>query len=161
MTHIVMEPNWSETLKIASSSYYQLVLVVGPIGSGKTHLLKQIAGYGFHFLNFGEEFSRRMLDRPINSRAVDAEEIAIDLIAAQKSTRLAIDNTEVLFEAPVKINPLALLKRLSIEHLIVATWNGHFDKACLSYGAPGHTAHQVLRYTEQDTFIIVPTEDYS
>jgi len=154
-----MEPDWRETLKIASSSYYQLVLVVGTIGSGKTQSLKQIAGYGFHYLNFGEEFSQRMLARPINSRPIEAEEIAIDLVDAQKSKLLAIDNTEVLFESPVRLNPLALLKRLSINRLIVATWSGTFDQSKLHYGFRGHPSYREIRYTEEDAFIIVPTNN--
>jgi len=158
---IVSEPNWRETLDTASMSYYKLVLIVGPTGSGKTQLLKEVANYNFHYLNFGEEFSRLLLAKPIHSRAAEAEETAIDLIANQNSRRLAIDNTEVLFEAPLQINPLALLKRFSIDQLIVATWNGRFDDSKLTYGIPGHPRFQEHRYTEQDTFIIVPTELYS
>lgn len=160
MTYLVMEPDWSKTLKSASESYYKLILIVGSMGSGKTQLLKEIASYGFHYLNLGEEFSRRMLARPVNLRVVEAEEIAIDIVKAQNSKRLAIDNTEVLFEYPIQLNPLALLKRLSLDHLIIATWNGHSDKSQLTYGMPGHPSYQDIRYTTQDTFIIVPTEDH-
>jgi len=161
LTYIIAEPHWKETLETAAASYYKLVLVVGPMGSGKTQIMKEIATYNFHYLNFAEEFSRKMLSRPVNSRAAEAEQVAIDLIESQGSKHLAIDNTEVLFECPMKLNPLALLKRLSLEHVVVATWNGHFDDSKLTYGQPGHPAFQEFRYTEQDTFIIVPTEDHS
>lgn len=161
MTSIVREPDWGEILNHAKESYYKLILVVGPVGSGKTSLLKQIGNYGFHYLNFGEEFSRQLLPRPKSSRAAEAEELAIELVERQSSRRLAIDNTEVLFEAPILLNPLALLKRLSIDHLVVASWNGRFDDAKLIYGMPGHPAYQEYHYTEQDTFIIVPTESHS
>jgi hypothetical protein len=160
MTYVVMEPNWRDTLKTAADSYYKLILIVGPMGSGKTKLLKEIADYNFHFLNFGEDFSRRVLTRPVSARSVEAEEIAIELVEAQDSKRLAIDNTEVLFENPMHLNPLALLKRLSLDHLVVATWNGRFDDSKLTYGMPGHPAFKEFRYTEQDTFIIVPTEEH-
>lgn len=160
MTYIVREPDWKETVQAASEAYYKLILIVGPMGSGKTKLLKEIAAYNFHYLNFGEEFSRKLLSRPINSRAVEAEEIAVDLVEAQDSKRLAVDNTEVLFEHPIKLNPLSLLKRLSLDRLIIATWNGRFDDSQLSYGIPGHPAFQEFRYTNQDTFIIVPTQEY-
>ena len=156
MACIIREPNWKKTLEAASASYYKLIIVVGSISAGKTQLIKDIAGYGYDYFNFGVEFSRRMLARPINSRAVEAEQIAIDMIESQCSRKLAIDNTEVLFEPPIQLNPLALLKRLSFNHLIVATWNGQFDNNKLTYGFIGHPAFQEFRYTEQDTFIIVP-----
>ena len=159
MTYVVSEPDWKETLEAAAAAYYKLIIVVGAMGSGKTQLLKEIATYNFHYFNFAEEFSRKLLTRPVNSRAAEAEQVAIDLIESQGSKRLAIDNTEVLFERPIQLHPLALLKRISLEHLVVTTWTGRFDDSKLAYGQPGHPAFQEFRYTEQDTFIIVPTEE--
>lgn len=161
MALVVSEPDWHETLERVSASYYKLILIVGPVGSGKTSLLKQVASYNFHYLNFGEAFSRSLLPKPMHLRAAEAEEVAVDLVKAQNSRRLALDNTEVLFEAPILLNPLTLLKNLSIEHLIVATWTGSFDQSRITYGIPGHPSYQEHRYTEQDTFIIVPTEHTS
>jgi hypothetical protein len=161
MTAIVSEPNWSEILEIAEASYFKLILIVGSVGSGKTRLLKEVAHYRLHELNFGEEFSRRLINISPRSRAAEAEQVAIDLIAEQNSMKLALDNTEVLFEYPLKLNPLTLLKRFSVDHLIVATWNGVLDNTKLTYGIPGHPAHQTFTYTKQDTFIIVPTINYS
>ncbi len=57
MTYIIAEPHWKETLETAAASYYKLVLVVGPMGSGKTQIMKEIATYNFHYLNFAEEFN--------------------------------------------------------------------------------------------------------
>lgn len=157
MTAIVSEPNWSELLQIVNRSYFKLIIIVGVIGSGKTQLLKEFTSYGFANLNFGEEFSRRLINTPPQSRAADAEELAIDLIESQNSRKIAIDNTEVLFEQPLELNPLALLKRCSLNHVIIATWTGEVDETKLTYGIPGHPAHQIFPYSKQDTFIIVPT----
>lgn len=158
MTSIVREPDWPDLLNRASNSYYKLILVVGPMGSGKTETLKRIGAYGLQYLNFGEELSRRLLPRPKSSRAAEAEEIAIELIREQKSHRIALDNTEIIFEAPLLLHPIALLKRLSIDRVLIASWNGHFDEKKLVYGAPGHPAYQEHAYNAQDTFIIVPTD---
>lgn len=157
MTLILGESHLNSALEQASAAYYKLVLIVGPTGSGKSALLKAAAHYNFKHLNIGEAFSRELLSKPLHLRSAEAEEVAIDLVNATGATRLAIDNTEVLFEAPMQLNPLALLKRLSIDRLIVATWNGTFDDSCLYYGIKGHPAYEEFKYTTEDTFIIVPT----
>lgn len=157
MTLVLSEPNWKATFDQVASAYYKLVLIVGPTGSGKSNLLKEAAKYNFQHLNFGEVFSRELLSKPAHLRAAEAEEVAIDLVDSMGAHRLAIDNTEVLFESPIKLNPLALLKRLSIDRLIVATWNGSFDDSHLYYGMKGHSAYEAFKYTQEDTFVVVPT----
>lgn len=157
MPLILNEPNWETTLKGAGKSYYKLVLVVGPVGSGKSNFLKEASIYHTNYLNFGEEFARRLLAEPIDLRPSQAEEVAIKLVNEAKDSRLAIDNTEVLFEAPLQLNPLRLLKRLSINRLIIATWTGMVDDSKLTYGFKGHPAYREFRYTPQDNFTIVST----
>ena len=159
MTLILQEHNWNTTLEQATAAYYKLVLIVGPTGSGKSELLQAAAHYNFTHLNLGESFSRELLSKPLHLRSAEAEEVAIDLVDATGAARLAIDNTEVLFESPVQLHPLALLKRLSIDRLIVTTWTGTFDNSCLYYGIKGHPAYQKFKYTKEDSFIIVPTNN--
>jgi energy-coupling factor transporter ATP-binding protein EcfA2 len=158
VSFLVAEPDWQQVIDRAASSYFKLVLIIGPTGSGKTKLLKEVGGYGFHHLNFGEDFSRLLLAKPLNLRAVEAEEVAMDLVEAQKSRKLAIDNTEVLFENPIKLNPLTLLKRLSVDRLIVATLNARLEASRIIYGIPGHPSYQEFSHTKQDTFFVIPTE---
>lgn len=159
MTLFVNEPNWNATLEQAKAGYYKLILIVGPTGSGKSTVLKEASDYNFTHLNLGEAFSRELLTQPAHLRAAEAEELAIDLVDATDAAQIAIDNTEVLFESPLQLNPLALLKRLSIDRLIVATWNGSFDTSQLYYGIKGHPAYEEFKYTKEDTFIIVPTNN--
>ena len=159
MTLFVNEPDWNATLAQAASAYYKLILIVGPTGSGKSTVLKETSDYNFTHLNFGKAFSRELSTKPAHLRAAEAEEVAIDLVDATDAARIAIDNTEVLFESPIRLNPLALLKSLSTRRLIVATWNGSFDASHLYYGIKGHPAYEEFKYTEEDTFIIVATNN--
>ncbi len=162
MTHIVHEPDWESILTEAGEAYFKLVLIIGAIGSGKSAALKTVSeSYSVGHLNFGEEFSRRLLRKPVRLRGAEAEEVAVDLVGEVAGTRLAIDNTEVLFEAPVRLNPLALLKKLSRHRVIIATWTGSHDDSSLTYGIKDHPAHREHRFTNDDTFIIVPTRNVS
>jgi hypothetical protein len=158
MTLFVKMPDWEATVKEVATAYYKLILIVGPTASGKTTLLKEAASYNFSFLNLGEELSRRLLSRPAYLRAAEAEEATIELVHQVGGARMAIDNTEALFEPPIQLNPLALLKRLSIHRTVVATWNGHFDESRLMYGSKEHPAYREFKYTKEDSFIIVPSD---
>ncbi len=159
MTYIVEEPLWEVTLEEADRSYYKLVLIVGPAGSGKTDRLKTISeSYAFGFLNLGEELSRRLLVIPPHLRSAEAEELTIDLVNEIGSLRIAIDNTEILFEPPLRLNPLAVLKKLSRSQVVVATWTGSFDKSKLTYGFQGHPAYREYAFTDEDSFIITPSQ---
>ena len=157
MTLLDESSDRDEYLAQAASAYYKLILIVGRIGSGKSSMLREISGSNFTQLNFGKEFSRELSTKPAHLRAADAEEVAIDIVEATNSARIAIDNTEVLFESPIRLNPLALLKSLSTRRLIIATWNGSFDDSRLYYGIKGHPAYEEIKFTKEDTFIIVPT----
>lgn len=158
MTYIVHEPDWEAVLKEAESSYYKLVLIVGSVASGKTALLKDISSsFSFGHLNLGEELARRLMVRPQDTRNLEAEELTADLIHEMGTARVAIDNTEILFESPIQLNPLTVLKKLSRTRAIVATWTGSFDESKLTYGFHGHPAYREYSFTPEDVIIIVPS----
>ena len=161
MYQVVKEPSWENLFGKVSQGYYRLVLIVGPIGSGKTAMLKEVAegAYGFGFLNLGEELSRKLLVEPARLRPADAETAARELIEDAATSRVVIDNTEILFENPIKLDPLKFLKQASCHRTIVAAWTGTFDQSSLIYGIQGHPSYRQYTYTPEDTFVIVPTEN--
>lgn len=157
MTLIVTEPNWQEIVKHASHAYYKLVLVVGDFGSGKSKVLKQISeSYNFKQLNLGLELSKKLMEVPKDFRSSDAEKVVFDLLDAQPNKRVAIDNIEVLFEDPLNLNPLQLLKKVSMDRVIVAAWPGQHTQNTIQYGFRGHPAFREYRFENQDTFTIIP-----
>lgn len=159
MTCLVREPLWDSAIKEATQSYFKLVLIVGPIGSGKTALLNEIfSAYDFGRVNLGEELSRRLLVTPPHLRSAEAEELTADLLNEAGKSRVVVDNTEILFETPLKLNPLAVLKKLSRSRVIVATWTGSCDEARITYGFHGHPAYREYSFTAEDSFIIVPAQ---
>ena len=84
----------------------------------------------------------------------------LDLTARQRTLRLPIllqeivqndvepratallDNTEILFCADLKQDPLRLLQGLSRNRTVVAAWNGTITDRVLRYAAPGHPEHR-------------------
>ena len=157
MPLVVNEPSWNSVLNEAKKSFHQLILIVGPTGSGKSAMLQDACSYNFTSISLGLELSRKLMNLSQERRVLDAEEIALSIIDAKNPTRLALDNIEILFEHPLRLNPLTLLKRISQQRLTIASWNGTSSPNKLCYGKEGSSSYQEFVYSDQDTFIVVPT----
>lgn len=122
----------------AAERYYQLVLVVGPLGAGKTALL---ASYGdsvrmiLHNVNL--KISEEMLGLGERQRRTHVATVLSQLVEAREPAIL-LDNTEILFDRTLALNPLRLLQELSRNTVVVATWSGHYRDAKLTYADSSH-----------------------
>jgi hypothetical protein len=140
---------FESTILKAESSYYKLIVVVGKSGSGKTALLRQISEeFQLPLINLGLELSRRLLSLTIKQRKLMAAEIIEDILEERGDLRLAIDNTEVIFDPVLKISPLGLLKNISRNRMLVWTWNGEMDGNYLIYSHVGHPEHHRIPSNE-------------
>lgn len=158
MTLVIQEPHWETLLREVAQEYFKLILIVGESRSGKSELLKEIvSSCNFAYINMGEELSQKLSVRPIDLRPAEAEEIAAEIIAEAKTSRVAIDNTEVIFEYPIRMNPLRFLKTQSQQKTIVATWSGSLGDNEISYGASSHPSSERYSFNVQDTFRIITT----
>lgn len=133
----------------AAACYYKLTLVVGRSGSGKTNLLKKICGQmQIPLINLGIELSQKLLPLTTRERKLKTCEIVSELIDAQSASRLAIDNTEVIFDPSLMLNPLGLLQSLSRTRLLIWSWNGEVDNGHVTYAYPGHPERQRIPTSE-------------
>lgn len=122
----------------------KLILLAGPERSGKTQLLRQLAGkLGSEPLNVGLELGKRLAALPHQKRAFSAGEILREIAAetAGGDAPLLLDNLEVLFERSLQINPLDLLKRLAHARRVVAVWPGELRNERLIYADMAHPEH--------------------
>lgn len=139
----------------AESSYYKLVLVVGKSGSGKTTLLRQFSEeLHVPLINLGLELSRRLLSLTNKQRKLMAADIIEDILDAQDAPILVIDNTEVVFNPNLKLNPSGLLKNISRNRLLIWSWNGEQNGNQLIYAYTGHPEYHRISSNE---FITITT----
>jgi predicted DNA-binding protein len=139
----------------AESSYYKIIVVVGKSGSGKTALLRRISEeFQLPLINLGLELSRRLLSLTIKQRKLKAAEIIEEILEERGDLRLAVDNTEVIFDPDLKLNPLGLLKNISRSRMLVWSWNGELDDGRLIYSYAGHPEYHRIPSNE---FITIPT----
>lgn len=136
----------------APNLYHRLILVAGPGGSGKTAALQAVAQHtGAPVVNLNLELSRRLLDLSARQRALAVPRLLDDVIGRGRSPVL-LDNTELLFEPALHLDPLTLLQVASRNRTLVAAWNGALDGGLLTCAEPGHPEYR--RY-ERDGLAIV------
>ena len=131
-----------ERIKGAAELYYRLILVVGAGGTGKTAALQAVAqATGAPVVNLNLELSRRLLDRSARERALAAPRLLDEVIGRDRPLVL-LDNTELLFEPALQLDPLVLLRDASRHRTLVAAWNGAAGDRHLTCAEPGHPEHR-------------------
>lgn len=132
-------PQLLDTIRATQGAYYKLTIIAGGARSGKTHLLKQVAAQlDLPLINFSLLLSQRLLSQNRRQRSLNAEAVAIEVIDEHLKSGLCFDDTELLFDSTLRLNPLVFLQDISRNRLIVATWNGVVTGGELRFGHTGH-----------------------
>lgn len=133
----------------AGARYHKLVLVVGGPGTGKTALLRSLADqFQIPLLNLGLEVSKRLLSLTVRERKLSAYDIIADILDTGETPRLAVDNTEIIFDTSLMLNPLGLLQNLSRTRLLIWSWNGEVEAGHITYAYSGHPEYQRIPSAE-------------
>lgn len=123
----------------AHSHYHKLLIIAGVSGSGKTRLLNQVASHlQLPAINLSLLLSQKLLSLTRRQRALKAEEIATEVIDEHLQSGLCLDNTELLFDSALRLNPLVFLQDVSRNRVIIATWNGVVAGDEIRFGHTGH-----------------------
>lgn len=122
----------------------KLILVVGPPHSGKSALLETLANNrGASLLRLGSELGSRLAAVPQKRRQLQSTGILRDLADQHANgDLLLLDNTELLFDRSLQLDPLDLLKQLARARRVVAVWPGQLRDGRLTYAEMGHPEHQ-------------------
>jgi hypothetical protein len=59
-----------------------------------------------------------------------------------------VDNTEIIFDPSLMLNPLGLLQSISRTRLLIWSWNGEVEDGHITYAYPGHPEHQRIPSAE-------------
>lgn len=141
-----MQPNQAieavvDKMRQAADCYHRLVLVVGPAGAGKTCVLEAVSKrIAAPLVNVSLELSRQMLELPASQRDSRARRLLESYVEnrGDGADAVLLDNTELLFEASLRQDPLRLLQGLSRNKTVVSAWTGAFEGDALLYAALGH-----------------------
>lgn len=143
----------------AISNFCRLALIVGPLGSGKTPLLRSLASrLQVPVTNVNLELSTRLLPYTANARPLQVRSIFDELIETRREPVL-LDNIEVLFDTMLKIDPLRLLENLSRSRTIIATWPGQLVDNRLVYAEPWHPEYRTYNQFDAHIFCLSKTDN--
>jgi len=140
-----MITNIQRKIEESTDEYYRLILIAGPSGSGKTRLLRNLCEEtGTEVLNVNLECSKALLELSRRQRMRKSARLLEEIIGSRyaKGENVLLDNTEILFDTDLKIDPLKLLQQLSRDRCIVATWNGTIENGTLVYAHPDHREYR-------------------
>ena len=137
----------AQQLKIAcaqlATQYHRLVVLVGPLGTGKTAALRQFAeGQRTPLININLELSRALLDVPRTQRAVAAPRLLKEIVEAVPGDTVVLDNIEMLFAPDLQLDPLRALQQVARDRTVVASWNGRIQAGRLLYAEPSHPEYR-------------------
>ena len=142
--------------------YFRLVLVVGPISTGKSAMLRTVKdSTDAPLINVNLELSRSLLELGERARIVRLPRILDDIVeaAADGADTVLLDNTELLFDPSLKQDPLRLLQNLSRHRTIVAAWLGSVRNGALTYAELGHPEYRSYSLDESGRPLILNLED--
>lgn len=132
-------PQLLDTIRGTHGAYHKLTILAGASRAGKTRLLAQVAAdLQLPSINLSLLLSQRLLSQTWRQRALKVEEIATEIINEHLQSGLCLDDTELLFDSTLRLNPLTFLQDVSRNRLLVATWNGALAAGELRFGYPGH-----------------------
>lgn len=138
-----------QAIREAASQYFRLVILTGEPGSGKTAALQSLAlKLGCQLVNVNLELSKRMLELTRTQRSRQVERLLKEVIADVPGEVVLLDNLEILFDTGLEVEPLRLLQVSSRNRSIVASWNGSYRDATLTYAEPGHPEFMQFKQTE-------------
>ncbi|RJX22766.1 MAG: BREX-3 system P-loop-containing protein BrxF [Desulforudis sp.] len=137
----------------AAESYYRLIILVAPAGSGKTATLRNVQERtDALLLNVNLELSRRMLELTERQRTLQLPRLLSDVVKESQVDVILLDNIEMLFDISLQQDPMRLLQGLSRDKTVVVAWSGTIDSEYLAYATPDHSEYR--RYPFKDILVV-------
>lgn len=132
---------FQERIDVASNQYNRLVIFVGPHGSGKSRLLRQLENA--EYINLSQELAQALVSIPKEDRALAVNDALHDIVTSRDKQLLVLDNIEMLFLPELQTNPLMAFGPLSRNKTLIVAWTGSYDGKRLSWAEPGHPEHKI------------------
>lgn len=117
----------------------KLVLVVGLPFTGKTKLLRELTKSNperYTYINLNLELSALLKDVTEKERPFRVQEFLRELVLDKQGV-LLVDNTEILFDPELNLDPVKSFELLSRFNSVVSVWSGTVKDGFLSYAEPG------------------------
>ncbi len=126
-------------MMIFPHKFYKLLLIAGADSHKKSMILKRLAEDSNHvYINLNLAMAERLMMIPVQERCLYITQYMDEIVQDIGTETILFDHIEILFEKPLKTNPLALLKNLSRHRKLITAWPGIIKNNALIYAKPGH-----------------------
>lgn len=153
-----VQHNLLQAVSEAELQFYRLVLLCGGLNAGKTKALRRLSEHlKVPIINLNLLLSERLLQVDTEQRVIKVPEVFAELLhnqASPSSSPVILDNTELLFDAELKQNPLKLLQMNARNQTLIVSWNGSFDNSTRTLIYAEATHPEFKKYTDEDALIV-------
>ncbi|HHV07188.1 MAG TPA: BREX-3 system P-loop-containing protein BrxF [Firmicutes bacterium] len=144
----------AKALMLFPHKYYQLLLIASVNSHKQSFTLKQLVeGGGYFYINLNLALAEHLMTVPTHDRCLYINQYIDEIVKDICTETIIFDHIEILFEKPLKINPLALLKNLSRYRRLIAAWPGVIKDDALIYAKAGH--HEYVKYPIEVDFTVI------
>lgn len=118
--------NLTEKIDELNDAKYQLLLIVGEPGSGKSKIIREYSQEtGIPMIDLDKIFMNTPSDQLMNEMK--------NFLKTYNQKVLLLDNKKTLYAKDSKIDLMEFLKEISLSIPVVATWNGHIENQQLHH----------------------------
>lgn len=136
-------------------NYYKLILIVVENPSSTSEFLKKLAEEkSFHYVNLNLSLSEKLIQIPFERRWLYVNEMLDEILRKNNHEVLVVDNTEILFEKHLKLDPVGTLKNISRYKKMIVSVRGVLKDDCLVYARPGEDEYRAWRIKELEFTVL-------
>lgn len=140
-------------IKEVAGPYHRLVLLFGPSPAELVRSMDALsARLECPVISLNAELSEALLDIPRGQRPMAAAKLAGDIVL--------FDPTDILFSPALRLDALTLLKTLSRNKTVVATWSGTAEGEKLRHAQEWHPEYQ-YQAIQDIKVVTIDVEGYS
>ncbi|CCJ33842.1 BREX-3 system P-loop-containing protein BrxF [Caloramator australicus] len=134
----MFEETLLQKLNNINQNYYKLILIITKDFQKINSLLVNFAEKNsIPYINLNLELSKRLIYVPFNERWIYADKELKNILLKKEHDTIIVDNTEILFEEHLKLNPIEELKNISKYKNIIASVRGNYKNNILTYAKIG------------------------
>jgi hypothetical protein len=127
-----------------AETYYRLLLLVARTSTDASQWMTDLAArLDRPVTNLNAELSSALLDVPHRQRKLKAHKAVGNIIDCEAAELILLDHTDILFSPALQLDAVTLLKSLSRNKTMVATWRGEIKDGKVQHAEEWHPEYQI------------------
>ncbi|WPX10121.1 BREX-3 system P-loop-containing protein BrxF [Anaerocellum danielii] len=135
--------------------YYKLALIISENPSQTSKILKELSTtFGIRYINLNLELANYLVEIPFSERWLHVSKAIDEIILKNEDQSLVIDNTDILFEEHLKIDPVGVLKNASKYKKLIASLRARIENNYIIYANPQAKEYKKYKIDNLECYVI-------